>query len=305
MRKLSILELGLTRDVNDKLVIEQTINLAKKADKLGYTRFWVGEHQDGECAWRGPEILISCIAGNTNRIKVGSGGVLLPLNSPLRVAQNFKFMATLFPNRIDLGIARGFARSFISGDLLNNMSIEEAVANHSHRIKSLVRYIRNEKIVISETETLINSPLSGEQPEIWILGSSGNGLALSAEENLKYSFSLLHSQGLENKNPETQSKPFLEYQKKYKNENFICSGHKIAAGIVLGKDKNESERLSNKFNTGFLTINIKGDKKKCFDDLNALFEKYLVSEVMLYFFSDSIKHKEFCYETFAELFELT
>src|SRR3954454_12863532 len=85
----------------------KTIALARLADELGYHRYWVAEHHGGAMlAGPSPEALIGPIASATERIRVGSGGVMLPHYSPLKVAETFSLLAGLFPGRIDLGLGR-------------------------------------------------------------------------------------------------------------------------------------------------------------------------------------------------------
>src|SRR3954449_2608077 len=87
--------------------LRNTIELAQLADRLGYQRYWVAEHHGGAMlAGPSPEVLIGPIASATQRIRVGSGGVMLPHYSPLKVAQSFSVLAGLYPGRIDLGIGR-------------------------------------------------------------------------------------------------------------------------------------------------------------------------------------------------------
>src|ERR1700727_523005 len=87
--------------------LHNTIDLAKLADELGYHRYWVAEHHGGPMlAGPSPEALIGPIAAATDAIRVGSGGVMLPHYSPLKVAETFSVLAALFPGRIDLGIGR-------------------------------------------------------------------------------------------------------------------------------------------------------------------------------------------------------
>ena len=84
-----------------------TVTLAQEVEKLGYTRFWVSEHHNSvSLAGSSPEILISHIAAKTERMRVGSGGVMLPHYSPYKVAENFRVLEALYPNRIDLGVGR-------------------------------------------------------------------------------------------------------------------------------------------------------------------------------------------------------
>src|SRR5437899_5705856 len=87
--------------------LRNTIDLARLADELGYTRYWVAEHHGGAMlAGPSPEALIGPIASATERIRVGSGGVMLPHYSPLKVADTFTILTALFPGRIDLGLGR-------------------------------------------------------------------------------------------------------------------------------------------------------------------------------------------------------
>src|SRR3954467_15776772 len=87
--------------------LHNTIDLARLADGLGYHRYWVAEHHGGRSlAGPSPEVLIGPIAAATERLRVGSGGVMLPHYSPLKVAQSFSLLAGLYPGRIDLGIGR-------------------------------------------------------------------------------------------------------------------------------------------------------------------------------------------------------
>jgi len=87
--------------------LRNTLDLSHLADELGYSRYWVAEHHGTPMlACASPEALIGPIATNTRRIRVGSGGVMLPHYSPLKVAETFSILSALFPDRIDLGIGR-------------------------------------------------------------------------------------------------------------------------------------------------------------------------------------------------------
>jgi len=87
--------------------LRNSIDLARRADALGFHRYWVAEHHGSAMiAGPSPEVLISAIASSTSRMRVGSGGVMLPHYSALKVAENFSVLAGLFPDRIDLGLGR-------------------------------------------------------------------------------------------------------------------------------------------------------------------------------------------------------
>ncbi len=106
--KLSVLDQSPIRSGGTAAdALRETIELAQITERLGYHRYWVAEHH-GSASFAGssPEVLISTIAAHTSRIRVGSGGVMLMHYSPLKVAENFRLLETLYPGRIDLGIGR-------------------------------------------------------------------------------------------------------------------------------------------------------------------------------------------------------
>ena len=119
--KLSVLDQSLIRQgFTASEAVEETIALAQRCDELGFTRFWVSEHHNiPVIAGSSPAVLISRLAGVTKRIRVGAGGVMLPNHSSLTVAENFRMLEVLSPNRIDLGIGRAPGGDRITAYLLN------------------------------------------------------------------------------------------------------------------------------------------------------------------------------------------
>src|ERR1700729_4299567 len=108
MIPLSILDLSVvTTGTRPAAALRNSIDLARHADTLGYTRYWLAEHHNlASVASPAPEIMIGQIAAVTKNIRVGSGGVMLPNHAPLMVAERFKMLEALFPGRIDLGLGR-------------------------------------------------------------------------------------------------------------------------------------------------------------------------------------------------------
>src|SRR5436853_6228567 len=106
--RLSVLDQSpISEGSTGSQALRQSIELARLADRLGYHRYWLAEHHGGPMlAGPSPEVLIGPIAAATQRIRVGSGGVMLPHYSPLKVAENFSLLSALYPGRIDLGIGR-------------------------------------------------------------------------------------------------------------------------------------------------------------------------------------------------------
>src|SRR4028119_1724999 len=119
--KLGILDQSIVRQGgNARQAVSETIATAKLAERLGYTRFWVSEHHNSAMiAGSTPEVLMVKLAGETTRIRIGSGGIMLPNHSALKVAENFRMLETLFPGRIDLGMGRAPGGDKLTAHLLN------------------------------------------------------------------------------------------------------------------------------------------------------------------------------------------
>jgi luciferase family oxidoreductase group 1 len=119
--RLSVLDQSpIRKGVTAEQAIQETIALARYTDQLGYTRFWVSEHHNtGSLAGSTPEVLIAYLASQTTNIRVGSGGVMMPNHSTLKVAENFRMLEALAPGRIDLGMGRAPGTDRITASILN------------------------------------------------------------------------------------------------------------------------------------------------------------------------------------------
>ena len=108
MIPLSVLDLSsVTTATPGSAALHNSLDLARRADSLGYKRYWLAEHHNlANIASSSPDIMIGQVAAVTSRIRVGSGGVMLPNHAPLMVAERFKVLEALFPGRIDLGLGR-------------------------------------------------------------------------------------------------------------------------------------------------------------------------------------------------------
>src|SRR6201996_3572329 len=108
MLPLSILDLSVvTTGTKPAAALRNSIDLARHADELGYTRYWLAEHHNlSSVASPAPDLMIGQIAAVTRHLRVGSGGIMLPNHAPLVIAERFKMLEALFPGRIDLGLGR-------------------------------------------------------------------------------------------------------------------------------------------------------------------------------------------------------
>lgn len=187
--RLSVLDQSqIRRGSNAREAILESIEVVKLADKLGYTRYWVSEHHNFTLlAGSTPEVLIAHLAGETERIRLGSGGIMLPNHSALKVAENFRMLETLFPGRIDLGIGRAPGGDRYTAHVLNP-SNQFDEREFIQQIKDLRGFLTdsNERGTVHEKIKAI--PQAPSVPDLWMLSSSGGGSQLAAYFGTALSF---------------------------------------------------------------------------------------------------------------------
>jgi luciferase family oxidoreductase group 1 len=170
--------------------LQNTIDLARLTDRLGYHRYWVAEHHGGpSLAGPSPEVLIGPIASATERLRVGSGGVMLPHYSPLKVAQSFSVLAGLYPGRIDLGIGRAAGTDPMTTFALQRDRRQASPDDFPQQLAELLAYFDDSfpdgHALSRYVGTLPGRP---ETPEPWLLGSSHQSAIWAADIGLPYSF---------------------------------------------------------------------------------------------------------------------
>ncbi len=194
--KLSILDQSIVRRGGTAAeAIAETIETAKLAEQLGYHRFWVSEHHNSAMiAGSAPEVLMVKLADETSRIRIGSGGVMLPNHSALKVTENFRLLETLFPGRIDLGMGRAPGGDRMASSLLNP-SNTFSEADYLRQIEHLQAFFRDE--AGTQYGPLLAVPQSPGIPEQWILSSSiGGGSLIAAKYGLGLAIARFISAGV-------------------------------------------------------------------------------------------------------------
>ena len=178
--------------------LRNTIDLAQLADQLGYHRYWVAEHHGGAMlAGPSPESLIGPIASATDRIRVGSGGVMLPHYSPFKVAESFSLLAGLYPGRIDLGIGRAPGTDGLTMYALQRDRRAAAPDDFPQQMAELMGYL-NDTLPDDFPFRHLARALPGlpQKPEVWLLGSSHQSAIWSEEWGLPYAFAdFIHPNG--------------------------------------------------------------------------------------------------------------
>ena len=168
--------------------LANSIDLARHCEALGYRRFWLAEHHaSAALAGSAPEILIAAVAGATSRIRVGSGGVMLPHYSPLKVAEQFSLLAGLYPGRIDLGLGRAPGSDQRTSVALQQDRRQYAPNQFPEALAELIGYLEN-SLPADHPFHAYAATLPGRPhvPDPWVLGSSPDSVAFAADLGLPY-----------------------------------------------------------------------------------------------------------------------
>jgi len=187
--KLSVLDQSpIAEGSTGAEALRNTLDLARLADRLGYTRYWVAEHHGTPMlAGASPEVLIAEIASVTARIRVGSGGVMLPHYSPLKVAETFSILSGLHPDRIDLGLGRAPGSDPQTAVALQRD--RRALAppdDFPEQLAELLAYLEDDFPPGHPFARLAALPGSPGRPRLWLLGSSPDSAIWSAQLGLPY-----------------------------------------------------------------------------------------------------------------------
>jgi luciferase family oxidoreductase group 1 len=170
--------------------LANTLDLARLADELGYHRYWVAEHHGGPMlAGPSPEVLVGPIASATQRMRVGSGGVMLPHYSPFKVAESFSLLAGLYPGRIDLGIGRAAGTDPLTTYALQRDRRQAAPDDFPEQLAELLAHLEG-ALPADHPFARLGASLPGrpEAPEPWLLGSSPQSAIWAAQLGLPYAF---------------------------------------------------------------------------------------------------------------------
>jgi luciferase family oxidoreductase group 1 len=187
--KLSVLDqTPIRRGSNAKEALAESVQLIKAAEDLGYTRYWISEHHNiGSLAGAAPEVLLARLGAETKRIRLGSGGIMLPNHSALKVAENFRLLEALFPGRVDLGIGRAPGGDRLTASLLNpgnNFDPKDYV----QQIIQLKAFLTDDSTPGTVHEKVKAIPRIDTQPALWMLTSSGESAYLAAHFGMRLSF---------------------------------------------------------------------------------------------------------------------
>ena len=166
-------------------------NSSIHAEKLGFSHYWLAEHHGSpNYAWANPEILLPMLAGMTSKINIGIAGQLIKHYSPYHVASTFKMLASLFPNRIDLGLAKGAVEKHLEFHFdIRRDHDRENDNEYTGMVKEIIAYLNNDHPVATSIRI---KPETGYSPNLWRLSKSFNHLEEAMNLNLNYCVSAFH-----------------------------------------------------------------------------------------------------------------
>lgn len=232
---LSVLDLSpVGAGVTPSAAIRESVELARAADRLGYTRYWFAEHHNmASIATSAPEVLIAHAAAVTTRIRVGAGGIMVPNHAPLHVVEVFRTLEALHPGRIDLGLGRAPGT-----DPSTSQALRHEATDVNQLLGELLTFERGHFPDRHPFAGITPMPSDVRLPSIWMLGSTLTGAALAAKLGLPYAFAGHFTM--------THAKAAMAHYRK----TFVPSPHlaepyaMLAVTVVCGADDAEADRLA-------------------------------------------------------------
>lgn len=232
--QLSVLDqTPIRRGSNAAESLQESVELVKWAERLGYTRYWLSEHHNTlSLAGAAPEILIARLAAETNRIRIGSGGIMLPNHSALKVAENFRLLEALYPNRIDLGIGRAPGGDRLTSRLLN--------PSNNFDPKAYIQQIEDLQCFLTDTPGEGNAqgrvraiPRIDTVPALWMLTSSGESAYLAAHTGMALGFAQFI-------NPIGGAEAIAAYRQRFRPSALMASPQANVGVFIFCSDNEET-----------------------------------------------------------------
>ncbi|MDP4170232.1 MAG: LLM class flavin-dependent oxidoreductase [Bacillota bacterium] len=267
--KLSVLDLSpILEGSTPAESLQNTLDLARHAEKWGYNRYWLAEHHGMPgIASSATSIVIAHVAGGTSTIRVGSGGIMLPNHAPLVIAEQFGTLESLFPGRIDLGLGRAPGTDHLTAQALRRDRRSDG-QEFPEQLKELRAYLETPSH--GEKRPIRAIPGEGLNIPIWLLGSSGYSAQLAGQLGLPFSFASHFS-------PEN-TLPALElYRRNFRPSEVLSAPYVMVGMNVIAADTDEKAKwLSTSMQQAFLGL-LRNDLSKLqppVEDINELASEY-------------------------------
>jgi luciferase family oxidoreductase group 1 len=247
---LSVLDLSpISAGQGAAQAVRDTVELAQRAEQLGYYRFWVAEHHNiPSVASTAPEIMIGQIAARTSRMRIGSGGIMLPNHAPLRVAETFHVLEALYPHRIDLGIGRAPGTDQLTALALRRSKERLGAVDFPAQLAELVGLSRGDLPANHPFASIRVIPNDVTLPPIWVLGSTEDGAAIAADFGVGFAFA-------HHINP-SGTLPALDiYRSSFRASRWLDRPRTIlTAQAICGETDKEAEHLASTFELAWVRL---------------------------------------------------
>lgn len=241
MPPLSILDLSpVVAGSTEGQALRDTVELAGEAERLGYHRYWLAEHHGGAMvASSSPELMIGRVAAATGRIRVGSGGMMLPNHSPLHVAEQFKVLEALHPERIDLGIGRAPGTDQLTAMALRRSREAMAAEDFPEQLGELLAFAGARPWPEGHPFSPVRAaPVETPLPPIFLLGSSDYSARLAAAAGLGFAFAA-------HINPEPAADALRLYRESFRPSPERAEPLAILAhAVIVADDTDSAQRIA-------------------------------------------------------------
>lgn len=299
LKKLSVLDFGyfMPPEVHAIDTLNFTFEFVRNLESLGYNRYWMAEHYNDYCSWTNPEILIAVIAGSTEKLIIGAAGIAVFYHNPYKVATAFKMMAALYPNRIDLGIARGTIPPHMIKHLTEKNKMTKRVIQNN--VRKLLDYFSNDFLYKETKEYVPLPPYGTGLPKRWLLGSSLSSANYANELNVNFSLSTFH-----NSQPVSY---YSEIIKRYKEDYFEkfdeLPEFNVAVQCTCIQNPVELKKFISESNMGDQSsddMKIAGNQSYCVDKMSEFYEILDTSEIIVYDHNRNLEQRLACVSLLGE-----
>jgi luciferase family oxidoreductase group 1 len=237
---LSVLDVSpVSSGSNGAQALRNTLELARLTDRLGYERYWLAEHHNlPTIASSAPEIMIGHVANVTERIRVGAGGIMLPNHAPLKVAETFRVLEALHPERLDLGIGRAPGTDPVTVTALRRSQDGLEAEDFPQRFGELLAFSGDGFPEDHPFRSVVAMPSDVGLPPIWLLGSSGYSARAAGQMGLGYAFAAHFS-------PADPAPALLAYRESFEpSESFEHPSAILAVAVICGETDKHAEMLA-------------------------------------------------------------
>ena len=229
--------------------VADSVSLARTVEQLGLERYWFAEHHNtSTIASTVPSILVTHVAAATTRLRVGSGGVMLPNHAPLHVAESFRLLEAMHPGRIDLGLGRAPGTDGRTALALRRNPAALRADDFPDELVDLLGFLTDGLDEDHPFASVTASPKGGDAPAVFLLGSSGFSAQLAAQLGLGFAFA-------SHINPGPAAAVLRHYRDEFRPSQFFERPHSILAMSALAADSDdEAERLAATLDLAWLRI---------------------------------------------------